>query len=156
MQANILHVEVVFSSDAKHMQEWMRQAQLPVFMLDSLCDLYACSHPWLQSLKKELSTLFLLEMPSIWCSSSGLPADIVNLVQCLVTGVATLVFEESNGHETCTMTRGLPPRLWIDRNKQKLREVFGDKHYWLLRTAYGDTTSSFRPNFTAAGLDGGR
>ncbi|KAJ7189672.1 hypothetical protein C8J57DRAFT_1428237, partial [Mycena rebaudengoi] len=52
-------------------------------------------------------------------------------------------------------TRGLPPRLWIDRNEQKLREVFGDKHYWLLRTACSDTASSFRLNFTAAGLDGG-
>ncbi|KAJ7474003.1 hypothetical protein FB451DRAFT_1035165 [Mycena latifolia] len=70
--------------------------------------------------------------------------DILNLVQCLLTGLVTLVFEENLPQGIYRTTRGLPPVSWITANEQMLVEIFGVPHYRALRTACNDTSAAFK------------
>jgi hypothetical protein len=51
--------------------------------------------------------------------------DILNLLQCLITGMLTLVFEEG----IYRTTRGLPQVSWINMNEPMLVEIFGIPHF---------------------------
>jgi hypothetical protein len=55
--------------------------------------------------------------------------DILNLVQCLLTGIVTLVFEENLPQGIYRTTRGLPPVSWINANEHLLVEIFGVPHF---------------------------
>jgi len=64
--------------------------------------------------------------------------DILNLIQCLLTGMVTLVFEERLPEGLYKTTRGLPQVSWINENEAALIEVFGQSHLKALRKASSD------------------
>ncbi|KAJ7658784.1 hypothetical protein DFH06DRAFT_1269242 [Mycena polygramma] len=78
--------------------------------------------------------------------------DILNLVQCLLTGIVTVVVEENLSQGIYRTTRGLPPVSWINANEQMLVEIFGVPHYrhgadlrvMALRKACSDTATAFK------------
>ncbi|KAJ6516323.1 hypothetical protein C8R45DRAFT_811177 [Mycena sanguinolenta] len=70
--------------------------------------------------------------------------DILNLVQCLLTGIVTLVFEENLPQGVSRTTRGLPSVSWINANEPMLVEIFGVPHFRALRKACSDTTTAFK------------
>lgn len=73
--------------------------------------------------------------------------DILNLIQCLLTGVVTLVYEEQLPQGTYTTTRGLPSVQWITNNQAALLEIFGHAHFKQLWKAANDRTTSFKVDF---------
>ncbi|KAH7916057.1 hypothetical protein BJ138DRAFT_1140571 [Hygrophoropsis aurantiaca] len=73
--------------------------------------------------------------------------DILNLIQCLLTGVVTLVLEEQLPDGTYTTSRGLPPSQWINANQAALLEVFGDSHFKQLYKASSRRVTSFKMDF---------
>ncbi|KAJ7439278.1 hypothetical protein B0H11DRAFT_2163585 [Mycena galericulata] len=147
------------------MDDWAKRSHIPLTTVDVLSGSYARSH-----LPSDPRILFSLETSSIWRSSVGLPAgpalrlqlpmvfhsdifesvrkiwppitDILNLVQCLLTGIVTLVFEENLPRGIYRTTRGLPPVSWINANEQMLQEIFGVAHYRALHKASSDTAAS--------------
>ncbi|KAJ7632587.1 hypothetical protein FB45DRAFT_508457 [Roridomyces roridus] len=70
--------------------------------------------------------------------------DILNLIQCLLTGIVTVVFEENLPQGTYRTTRGLPPVSWVSANEQMLVDIFGVAHYRALRKACSDKTTAFK------------
>ncbi|KAJ6630771.1 hypothetical protein B0H10DRAFT_1982888 [Mycena sp. CBHHK59/15] len=70
--------------------------------------------------------------------------DILNLVQCLLTGIVTLVFEENLPQGIYRTTRGLPPVSWINEHEQMLVEIFGVSHFRALHRACADTQRAFK------------
>ncbi|CAK5277428.1 unnamed protein product [Mycena citricolor] len=70
--------------------------------------------------------------------------DILNLVQCLLTGIVTVVFEENLPEGVHRTTRGLPPAAWVNANERMLVEIFGVSHYRALRKACTDMQSAFK------------
>ncbi|KAG6897803.1 hypothetical protein C0992_010879 [Termitomyces sp. T32_za158] len=70
--------------------------------------------------------------------------DILNLIQCLLTGLVTISFEERLPEVTYRTIRGLPPVEWITQNERDLLQVFGPDHYRALARACRDTQSSFK------------
>lgn len=70
--------------------------------------------------------------------------DILNLVQCLLTGVVTLVFEEREPAGVYRTIRGLPPVSWVNANEEALREVFGTARVRALRKACSSTDSAYK------------
>ena len=81
--------QVIFSSDVKNMDEWARRTGIPLTTAEALGETYARAHRWLLALRMQLvqdygwkdsisydrRLLFSLDTPSIWRSSSGLPAS---------------------------------------------------------------------------------
>ncbi|KAM6500547.1 hypothetical protein JOM56_003561 [Amanita muscaria] len=70
--------------------------------------------------------------------------DILNLLQCLLTGVVTVVFEEDLPQGIYKTTRGLPPVSWINANESSLIDIFGPSHFRALRKACNDTKAAFK------------
>lgn len=70
--------------------------------------------------------------------------DILSLIQCLLTGVVTLVFEENLPNGVYRTSRGLPPASWVNENESALTEIFGIEHYRALRRACSDTQTAFK------------
>ncbi|KAG5353938.1 hypothetical protein J132_07557 [Termitomyces sp. J132] len=70
--------------------------------------------------------------------------DILNLIQCLLTGLVTISFEERLPEGTYRTIRGLPPVEWITQNEKDLLKIFGPDHYRALARASRDTQSSFK------------
>jgi len=70
--------------------------------------------------------------------------DIFSLIQCLLTGVVTLVFEENLPQGVHRTIRGLPPVSWINENEAALTEIFGISHYRALRRACLDTKAAYK------------
>lgn len=70
--------------------------------------------------------------------------DILSLVQCLLTGLVTLVFDETLPQGVYRTTRGLPPVSWINANEGPLIEIFGTAHFKALRRACSDTETAFK------------
>lgn len=196
MQSN--KTEVVFSSNVANMDDWAKRTRIPLTTADALGASYIKAHRWLQSLKNQLvhqhnwrdvsgsdpRMLFVLETPSIWRSSVGLPAgpplrlqlplhassfftperrvqwqmvfhsdifdsvrkicppisDILNILQCLLTGLVTLVMDEG-GYRT---TRGLPSSAWVSANETPLSDIFGTTILRALRRACADTAMAFK------------
>jgi len=74
--------------------------------------------------------------------------DILNLIQCLLTGMVTVVFEETMPEGVYRTTRGLPPDSWIQANERQLIEIFGVAHFKALRKASSDKTLAFKVEMT--------
>ncbi|KAJ7582742.1 hypothetical protein C8J56DRAFT_864938 [Mycena floridula] len=70
--------------------------------------------------------------------------DILSLVQCLLTGLVTLVFDEHLPQGVYRTTRGLPPVSWINANESALTDIFGTAHFKALRRACNDTETAFK------------
>ncbi|KIY64927.1 hypothetical protein CYLTODRAFT_401202 [Cylindrobasidium torrendii FP15055 ss-10] len=71
-------------------------------------------------------------------------ADILYILQCLLTGLVTVVFEENvAGEGLYRTTRGLPPAQWVAANADALHRVLGDERFRSLHRACNDTQSSF-------------
>ncbi|KAF7294958.1 hypothetical protein MIND_01033900 [Mycena indigotica] len=71
-------------------------------------------------------------------------SDLLHLIQCLLTGVVTVVFEEHLPQGIYRTTRGLPPVQWVNANEQRLVEIFGVAHFRALRKACNDTATAFK------------
>lgn len=69
--------------------------------------------------------------------------DILYLVQCLLTGLVTVVFEEHLAQGIYRTSRGLPPVAWVNSNEKALTEIFGASHFKALRKACNDTKASY-------------
>ncbi|PPQ78068.1 hypothetical protein CVT25_015602 [Psilocybe cyanescens] len=70
--------------------------------------------------------------------------DILNLIQCLLTGVVTVVFEERLDQGIYRTTRGLPPLQWVNANEVPLVEIFGQDHFRALRRACSDAQTAYK------------
>lgn len=70
--------------------------------------------------------------------------DILNLVQCLLTGMVTVVFEETLPDGLYRTVRGLPPPSWIQANEHQLIEIFGHSHYKALRKACNEKAMAYK------------
>ena len=70
--------------------------------------------------------------------------DILNLIQCLLTGLVTFVFEERMPDGIYRTTRGLPPIQWITANEPSLVDIFGQSRFRALRKACNDTKTAYR------------
>jgi hypothetical protein len=71
--------------------------------------------------------------------------DLVNLLQCLLTGTLTLVKEDMDPREGFTRTiRALPPPEWIQSHQAQLVEIFGSSHFQKLFRAAADPTTAFK------------
>jgi hypothetical protein len=70
--------------------------------------------------------------------------DILNLIQCLLTGLVTVAFEENLPQGVYRTTRGLPPVSWVNANEGLLLEIFGTAHFRALRRACNDTETAFK------------
>lgn len=71
--------------------------------------------------------------------------DILNLIQCLLTGMVVLVKEELfPGEGVWVTTRGLPPPEWISVNEVMLQQIFGAVHYKKLFRAANDKRMAFK------------
>lgn len=68
--------------------------------------------------------------------------DILNLLQCLLTGVVTVAFiDAADGSRT---VRGLPPTSWLNANESYLVDIFGPARYRDLHRAASNPRSSFK------------
>lgn len=72
-------------------------------------------------------------------------ADILNLLQCILTGLVTLVHEEHLAGAVYTTTRGLPSAQWIIENQIALIDIFHPYpgHYQKLLKACSTPNASF-------------
>ncbi|EJD05897.1 uncharacterized protein FOMMEDRAFT_119268 [Fomitiporia mediterranea MF3/22] len=72
-------------------------------------------------------------------------ADILHLLQCLLTGMLVLVKEEEvPGEGVWRTTRGLPPPEWVSANEAILLQIFGSSHYRKLFRAANDKRLAFK------------
>ncbi|KAE9387494.1 hypothetical protein BT96DRAFT_927588 [Gymnopus androsaceus JB14] len=70
--------------------------------------------------------------------------DILSLIQCLLTGLVTLVFDEHMPQGVYRTTRALPSVAWVNANEAMLNEIFGTAHFKSLRKACADTESAYK------------
>jgi hypothetical protein len=70
--------------------------------------------------------------------------DILNIIQCLLTGLVTLVHEENLPEGLHRTTRGLPSVSWITNNEVMLLEIFGQAQFKKLRAACNQAASSHK------------
>lgn len=70
--------------------------------------------------------------------------DILNLMQCLIPGLVTIVMEERLPEGVFKTTRGLPSVSWIDEHKIQLVEIFGRTRYAALRHSCNDSAAAFK------------
>ena len=72
-------------------------------------------------------------------------ADLLHLLQCLLTGMVVLVKEEQVPGEGVYRTiRGLPPVEWVTGHEAALVDIFGASHYRQLFRAASDTRVAFK------------
>jgi hypothetical protein len=196
------HVQVVFSSDVRNMDDWAQRTGIPLTTAEALGTTYARAHRWLLALRSQLMRehgwkdanpvdrrmLISIERQSMWKSTGGLPlspplklqlplnassffsperrvqwemvfhsdifstnrkicqpiTDIFNIIQCLLTGLVTLVHEENLPSGLHRTTRGLPSLAWINTNEGALVEVLGQTHFKKLRAACNQAASSHK------------
>jgi len=70
--------------------------------------------------------------------------DIFNLIQCLLTGLVTIEYDEELPQGTYKTTRGLPPASWVTMNEAALVDIFGQARFKALRKACSDPATSFK------------
>src|ERR1700722_19250936 len=70
--------------------------------------------------------------------------DLLSLLQCLLTGLLTLVFEENLPEGVYRTTRGLPSVAWVNANESALIEIFGPAHFKSLWKACNNTATSYK------------
>ena len=72
-------------------------------------------------------------------------ADLLHLLQCLLTGMVVLVKEEQVPGEGMYRTiRGLPPVEWVTSHEAALVDIFGASHYRQLFRAASDNRVAFK------------
>ncbi|OBZ75540.1 hypothetical protein A0H81_04407 [Grifola frondosa] len=72
-------------------------------------------------------------------------ADLLHLLQCLLTGMIVLLKEEQVPGEGVWRTiRALPPVEWVNNNEATLTEILGPTHYRQLFRAAGDNRVAFK------------
>ncbi|OCH95522.1 hypothetical protein OBBRIDRAFT_788075 [Obba rivulosa] len=72
-------------------------------------------------------------------------ADLLHLLQCLLTGMLVLVKEEVVPGEGVYRTiRALPPAEWVQAHEANLVEIFGPSHYRQLFKAAADPKVAFK------------
>ena len=72
-------------------------------------------------------------------------ADILYLLQCLVTGMLVLVkMDDVPGQGVCNVIRALPKPEWLSSNYAQLSEIFGVDHYRKLFRTAQDRVLSFK------------
>ncbi|KAI0831212.1 hypothetical protein BC628DRAFT_1312167 [Trametes gibbosa] len=72
-------------------------------------------------------------------------ADLLHLLQCLLTGMIVLIKEEQVPGEGVYRTiRGLPPVEWVTSHEAALVDIFGSSHYRQLFRAASDTRVAFK------------
>lgn len=71
-------------------------------------------------------------------------ADLLHVLQCLLTGMLVLVYEERLADGFYKTSRGLPPVEWVSSHQRELVDVFGQSHFKLLFKAAGDRAMSFK------------
>jgi hypothetical protein len=69
--------------------------------------------------------------------------DILYLLQCLLTGLVTVVLEEMIDGRFYRTTRGLPPVKWFSANEGLLADIFDPSHLRALRKACNDTSKAY-------------
>jgi hypothetical protein len=70
--------------------------------------------------------------------------DILNILQCLLTGLVTLVHEENLPEGLHRTVRALPPLSWVNEHEDALVDIFGHSHFKQLRAACTHTASSHK------------
>ena len=72
-------------------------------------------------------------------------ADLLHLLQCLLTGMIVLIKEEQVPGEGMYRTiRGLPPVEWVTGHEAALVDIFGSSHYRQLFRAASDNRVAFK------------
>ncbi|PCH38239.1 hypothetical protein WOLCODRAFT_96761 [Wolfiporia cocos MD-104 SS10] len=72
-------------------------------------------------------------------------ADLLHLIQCLLTGMVVLVKEEQVPGVGLERTiRALPPVEWVHSHESLLTEILGPLHYRQLFKAAGDNRTAFK------------
>lgn len=71
-------------------------------------------------------------------------SDMLNVIQCLLTGMVVLIHEEEMAQSIYRTSRGLPPAEWVNLNQQTLVNVFGRAHFNQLWRACNDQTIAFK------------
>ena len=72
-------------------------------------------------------------------------ADLLHLLQCLLTGMLVLVKEEQVAGEGLYRTiRALPPPDWVSAHEQQLTDIFGSSQYRQLFRAANDNRIAFK------------
>ncbi|KLO18580.1 hypothetical protein SCHPADRAFT_819594 [Schizopora paradoxa] len=70
-------------------------------------------------------------------------ADILHILQCILSGLLVLVKEEHISNQYERTVRGLPPVDWITANEMRLVHVCGESHYKKLFKAANDARVAF-------------
>lgn len=70
--------------------------------------------------------------------------EILFLIQCLLTGLVTIVYEERVDGVLYRTTRGLPPAAWVNSNEAALTDIFGHAHFRALRKACNGTETAYK------------
>jgi hypothetical protein len=72
-------------------------------------------------------------------------ADLLQLLQCLLTGMLLLVKEEHvPGTGLVRTERALPNAAWMSANQARLVDIFGSSHYRMLFQAASTPEASFK------------
>jgi hypothetical protein len=72
-------------------------------------------------------------------------ADLLHLLQCLLTGMLLLVKEEMvPGTGLVKTARALPSASWMAANQARLVDIFGPSHYQLLFKAASNNAAAFK------------
>jgi len=70
--------------------------------------------------------------------------DILYLIQCLLTGLLTVVLEEQLEDGVYRTIRGLPPMTWFTDNEARLADIFDSSHLKALKKACNDTSKAYK------------
>jgi hypothetical protein len=71
-------------------------------------------------------------------------SDMLNLIQCLLTGMVVLMHEEQVAQSVYRTSRGLPPAEWVKINQQALIDVFERSQFNQLWRACNDQTIAYK------------
>jgi hypothetical protein len=72
-------------------------------------------------------------------------SDLLNLLQCLITGMFLLVLEEDvPGQGGVRTIRALPPADWVAAHETELVKIFGSTHYRQLLRSASDSRIAFK------------
>lgn len=71
-------------------------------------------------------------------------SDMLNIIQCLLTGMVVLAHEEHMPQGLYRTSRGLPSADWVNVNQEALIHVFGRSHYNQLWRSCKDQTVAYK------------
>ena len=71
-------------------------------------------------------------------------SDMLNIIQCLLTGMVVLMHEEHMSEGVYRTSRGLPSSEWVNMNQLQLTAVLGRTHFKQLWKACTDKTIAYK------------